>query len=219
MFTGIVQAVGQVRDLQDGVLTIFIPDEFEPGSIGDSIAVNGCCLTLRDVSGKGLLRRAMDEEAHRDEGVPFEPREAPRFATFDLSEETLLRTTFPQLQQGMRVNLETAATISTLFGGHIVQGHVDCTGEVVRVSHGGQSSTIRFKTQADQDRFLIDKGSVTVDGISLTVVDPVEGEFDTWIIPHTLEHTNLSDRKPGDLVNLEFDVIAKHVDKLLQYRM
>jgi riboflavin synthase len=119
------------------------------------------------------------------------------------------------LEPGSGVNLERAATLATLFGGHIVQGHVDCTGTVESISPQEHSVVIRFRVPIEGDLYLIDKGSITLDGISLTVVTPQEGVFDTWIIPHTLEHTNLSDRRVGDLVNVEFDVIAKHVHKMM----
>jgi riboflavin synthase len=191
VFTGIVQAVGRVEFFGNGRLEISAPDDFVISELGESIAVNGVCLTV--VSAENEL-------------------------WFDLSEETIRRSSFAHLKPGMRVNLERAATLATLFGGHIVQGHVDCTGEVLSVTHEEHSTVIRFQAPAEDDRYLIDKGSITVDGISLTVVEPASGAFDTWIIPHTLEHTNLRDRKCGDLVNLEFDVIAKHVDKLLAYR-
>ncbi|HEY0865780.1 MAG TPA: riboflavin synthase [Fimbriimonas sp.] len=195
MFTGIVQATGCVVSLVDGVLSLRPPSDFAPEGtvVGESIAVNGCCLTVVP-SEDGLLR-------------------------FDLSPETLHRTSLGDVEAGSRVNLERAMSANGMLGGHIVQGHVDAPGEVVSLTPRENAVIVRFRAPREYDRYLIDKGSVTVDGISLTVVDPKDGEFDTWIIPHTLEVTNLGERKPGDRVNLEFDVLAKYVEKLLSARM
>ncbi len=188
MFTGLVQAVGRVRRLDGLVLEIEAPPSFfaTPLVEGESIAVNGVCLT---VVGDSLR--------------------------FDLSEETLARTSLGALAEGDPVNLERAMSASDRFGGHIVQGHVDATAEMVAIEPQEGSTVYRFRTPAGGGRYLIDKGSVTLDGISLTVVRPVGDEFEAWIIPHTLANTNLGSRKVGDQVNLEYDVIAKYVERLV----
>ncbi len=190
MFTGIVQATSRVESLSDRVLLIESPDAFEgdPYVLGESIAVNGCCLTV--VESEGGLR-------------------------FDLSPETLNRTSLGQIVSGGRVNLERAMRVNDRFGGHFVQGHVDATGTFLGARSDGNSTVIHIQAPQTADRYLIDKGSVTVDGISLTVVNPQNGMFEVWIIPQTLKETNLSDRKVGDWVNLEFDVIAKYVEKMV----
>lgn len=189
MFTGIIQSIGTVALLQGSKLEISASGAWPDDSIkaGESISVNGCCLT------------ALDDGA----------------LIFDLSPETRLRTAFHQLGVGTAVNLERAMRPIDRFGGHIVQGHVDAVGEVVAVLHDGEFTIFRFRAPNEFDRYLIDKGSVAVDGISLTVVNPVAGEFDVWVVPHTLDQTNLRDRRPGDWVNLEFDVLAKHIEKLV----
>jgi riboflavin synthase len=194
VFTGIIQAKGSVIELTDGVLRVNAPASFAPDGfeIGESIAVNGVCLTV--ISEDGGLR-------------------------FDVSPETLRRTSLGDLAPGKSVNLERAMTAHGRFGGHVVQGHVDATGEVVSITPQGNSIVFRFRAPDEYDRYLIDKGSATIDGISLTVVDPKEGAFDVWVIPHTLQETNLGERQPGDRVNLEFDVLAKYVEKLLEARL
>src|SRR5688572_25644529 len=159
----------------------------DPIQAGESISVNGCCLTAL---ANGEL-------------------------AFDLSPETRLRTGFHQASEGSLVNLERAMRPMDRFGGHIVQGHVDAVGELVAKLQDEDFTVFRFRAPNEFDRYLIDKGSVTVDGISLTVVNPVAGEFDVWIVPHTLRHTHMHQLMPGNLVNLEFDVLAKHIEKLL----
>jgi riboflavin synthase len=191
MFTGIVQTVATVRSLVGGLL-IVDPKEIpggEPWHMGESVAISGCCLTI----------------------VGFEDG-----LRFDLSEETLKRTSIGDMKPGSLVNIERAMSQDERFGGHIVQGHVDATGTVLSVTKTEQAWIFRFQAPAEFDRYLIDKGSVSVDGISLTVVEPDKGAFDVWIIPHTFEVTNFQQTKPGDKVNLEFDVIAKYLEKILE---
>jgi riboflavin synthase len=161
-------------------------DGWEPWQLGESVAVDGCCLTVVD-SGDGLH--------------------------FDLSEETLKRTAMGGYAPRTRVNLERAMRASDRFGGHIVQGHVDAVGTVISISPTDAGMVYRFRVA--EPRYLIDKGSIALNGVSLTVVEPAGGEFDVWIIPHTLEATNLGDLQPGSRVNVEYDVIAKHVEKLM----
>jgi riboflavin synthase len=189
MFTGIIEGLGTVRSVENGVLLLEVVRGFEsePWKIGESVAVNGCCLTV--VESESGLR-------------------------FDLSPETLSRTSLGALRAGAKVNLERAMRADGRFGGHIVQGHVDATGEVVTITPRDNAIIFRFSTPTEFSRYLIDKGSITVDGISLTVVDLQSSTFDVWVIPHTIEETNLDERKPGDKVNLEFDLIAKYVEKM-----
>jgi riboflavin synthase len=191
MFTGIVTGVGRVESLEDGVLLVRPPEamsEGEPWKIGESVAVDGCCLTI--AGHDGPLR-------------------------FDLSPETIARTGFRRLRAGSLVNLERAMRLGDRFGGHIVQGHVDATGEIVSIRPEADSFCFTFRAPEGSARYLIDKGSITIDGISLTVVEPRGDLFDVWIIPHTMRETNLGAARPGDPVNIEFDVLAKHVEKLL----
>lgn len=187
MFTGIIESVGRVVSLSDGVLLLDAPPA--DWTLGESVAVNGVCLTV--VQHGQELR-------------------------FDVSEETLRRSSLGDLAPGSPVNLERAMRADGRFGGHIVQGHVDATGTVASITPHGNSTVFRFSFDEGQGKYLIDKGSVAVDGISLTVVEPMWGAFSAWVIPHTLEMTNLGDKQVGDKVNLEFDVVAKYIDKLLQ---
>jgi riboflavin synthase len=195
VFTGIVQGLGRVESLAGGRLVIVAPAaEYE---IGESIAVNGVCLTVVTAGGEGdhvLL-------------------------SFDLSEETLRRTALGQLNLGAKVNLERAMTLHSRLGGHIVQGHVDAVGQLQSITPTEHAHVCRFSCPSEFDRYLIDKGSIAIDGVSLTVVEPRGGEFDVWIIPHTLQQTTLGDLSAGEEVNMEFDVLAKHVEKLLSARL
>ena len=194
MFTGIIQAVSVVTwPVLSGLFRLqlgIVPHDWEPWATGESLAVNGCCLTVLEPLGNEL--------------------------SFNLSEETLSRTTLGSLRQGHLVNLERAMRVGDRLGGHIVQGHVDAIGELVSVSP--ETGIFRFRVPSEHGRYLIDKGSITIDGISLTVVEPNHNEFEVAVIPHTLAATNLATRQPGDRVNLEFDVIAKHVERLLAFR-
>ena len=193
MFTGIVGSLGRVVALGGGRLEVraeggFAPDGYEEG---ESVAVNGCCLTV--LPGEGLR--------------------------FDLSPETLDRTSLGALAPGARVNLERAMAVGGRLGGHVVQGHVDAAGTFEGSREEGNSVVMRFRAPSGYGRYLIDKGSVAVEGVSLTVVRPDGDAFEVWIIPHTLEKTNLGGLRPGDRVNLEFDVLAKYVERLLEARL
>jgi riboflavin synthase len=189
MFTGLIHTVGRVASRAETRLTISRPEEFTDVVLGESIAVNGVCLTAIT---------------------------ADDFIAFDLSPETWQRTALGELTPGAPVNLERAMRASDRLGGHVVQGHVDGVGQVVSVTPRGESSEWTFRIPSDLTRFLVDKGSVAVDGISLTVVNPRGTEFHVAIIPHTLAHTNLHARQPGDSVNIEVDVLAKYVARLLE---
>lgn len=193
MFTGIVESLGKVVSLADGRLELTSDADFAPEGFdeGESVAVNGCCLTV--LPGEGLR--------------------------FDLSPETLDRTSLGDLASGARVNLERAMTMGARLGGHVVQGHVDVTGVFEGSSPEGNSVVMRFRAPEGYGRYLIDKGSVAIEGVSLTVVRPQGDRFEVWVIPHTLEKTNLGALQPDDRVNLEFDVLAKYVERLLQARL
>ncbi len=194
MFTGIVQGLGTVKSVKkmaEGSVLAIAPDfVLEDPEEGESIAVNGVCLTATTISGD--------------------------FFTADVSPETLSRSTLGELGPGSRVNLERALRLSDRLGGHIVSGHIDCTGQVLERKELRQFTLFRFRIDAKYDRYLIEKGSVTIDGISLTVNSCTSGEFSVAIIPHTLSITTLGFRKVGDRVNIEVDVIGKYVEKLLQ---
>jgi len=190
MYTGIVQGIGRVRSLENGVFKVAAPEGFAPNGfdIGESLSVNGCCLTVIDDT--GLLK-------------------------FDVSPETLARTSLGDLVEGSVVNLERPMSADGRFGGHMVQGHVDTTGTIVSITPSGNAVVYRFQAPLEYDRYLIDKGSIAIDGISLTVVKPQQGQFDVWVIPHTLEMTNLGVLNVGSRVNLEFDMVARYIEKLL----
>ena len=193
MFTGIVEELGtveRVEDLGDAIrLTVRATTVLEGTRLGDSIAVNGCCLTVAAIDGDTW--------------------------TADLMQETLDKTSLRGAEAGARVNLERAVTPQTRLGGHIVQGHVDGVGEIISRSPSEHWDVVEISVPPHLARYLVDKGSVTVDGVSLTVVTAGADSFTVSLIPETLTRTTLGTRKPGDRVNLEADVIAKHVERLL----
>ena len=196
MFTGIIEELGSVRSIEErgenARIVIAARVVTEGTNHGDSIAVNGVCLTALDI---------------RDDS----------FAA-DVSRETLQRSTLGSLEPGAPVNLERAVTPQTRLGGHMVQGHVDARGTFVSVEDHGESWTVRFTFPPEIARYLVFKGSVAVEGISLTVANLADDYFEVAIIPKTWEVTNLSHLKPGDGVNLEVDVIGKYVERLLAFR-
>jgi riboflavin synthase len=193
MFTGIIEELGRVRSIEqrDENARIVIEAQLvlTDTKHGDSISVNGVCLTALDL--------------HPDS-----------FAA-DVSKETLDRSTLGSLKPGAPVNLERPVTLSTRLGGHIVQGHVDARGSLVSVEDHGESWTFRFSYPKEIGRFLVHKGSVAVEGISLTIAALEDSYFDVAIIPKTMEVTNFSQLKPGDPVNLEVDVIGKYVERMM----
>lgn len=192
MFTGIVEELGTVAavdDLGDAVqLSIRAEKVLEDVSLGDSIAVNGCCLTVV-----------------RHDGEVW---------TADVMRETLDKTSLAGIAPGDRVNLERAVTAGTRLGGHIVQGHVDGVGTLVRRSPSEHWEVVEIALPQHLARYLVDKGSITVDGVSLTVVEAGPESFTISLIPETLARTTLGLRQPGERVNLEVDVIAKYVERL-----
>ena len=184
MFTGIVEELGTVQERVAGRFTFAATTVLEDLKIGDSVAVNGCCLTVVEI-GEGWWRA-------------------------DAVDETLHRTNLADLAAGDRVNLERPVRLADRLGGHLVQGHVDAVGEIVT-----PAPDLRVKAPNDLLRYVVAKGSITVDGCSLTVVDVFDDGFSVAIIPHTAEVTTFGRKGRGDRVNLEVDLVAKYVERLL----
>jgi riboflavin synthase len=193
MFTGIVEELGTVAALEDQGdalrLTIAASTVLEDVKHGDSIAVNGCCLTVAATSGDTW--------------------------TADLMQETLDKTSLRGAAPGDLVNLERAVTAQTRLGGHIVQGHVDGVGRILARTPSEHWDVVEVSLPAALARYVVDKGSIAVDGVSLTVVTAGDDRFTISLIPETLARTTLGRKQVGDLVNLETDIIAKHVERLL----
>jgi len=202
VFTGIIEELGTVESverLSDAVrLTVRATTVLEDVSLGDSISVNGCCLTVVSTGST--------------DGVTTDTW------TADVMAETLTKTGLGSLSSGDPVNLERAATVGSRLGGHLVQGHVDAVGHVVRRDPGENWDVVTVAMPAALAPYLVDKGSVTVDGVSLTVVEAGEESFTVSLIPETLRRTTLGSRAPGDPVNLEVDVIGKYVARQLELR-
>jgi len=195
MFTGIIEELGRVRSVEqrgeNARIVIDAHTVLDGTNQGDSIAVNGVCLTALDLQ--------------------------PNSFAADVSKETLARSTLGSLKEGSPVNLERSVTAETRLGGHMVQGHVDGRGMLLGVEDHGESWTVRIAFPREIGRYLVFKGSVSVEGISLTIANLADDYFEVAIIPKTWEVTNLSHLKPGDGVNLEVDVIAKYVERLVQH--
>ena len=193
MFTGLIEEVGSVLRIhgtdRGTQLQIVAPRVAEKIQIGDSIAVNGCCLTV----------------AGQDAGE----------LTFGLLEETLDRTNLKALRQESRVNLERALASDGRLGGHFVQGHVDCAARILALEENGADHRLEVELPVDFAHYVAHKGSIAVNGISLTVAEVSKENFAVWIIPHTKSQTNLDTARVDDLVNLEFDLIAKYIERLL----
>ena len=194
MFTGIVEEIGTVERIQHGqhsaVLTIRAKTVLADAKLGDSIAVNGICLTVT-----GLPNGCF---------------------TADVMHETLNRSSLSQLSSGGEVNLERAMPMNGRFGGHIVSGHVDGVGRISRIQRDDNAVWYTVETEPKLLRYIVEKGSITMDGISLTVAEVTDHSFSISAIPHTVAVTVLRQRKEGSLVNLETDIIGKYVEKLLQ---
>lgn len=192
MFTGIVQGTGKVLQVKPGGLELFLPRNLRVKK-GGSLAVNGICLTVRTVKdGK---------------------------AVFDCMPETLRRTTLGDLQAGDRLNLETPLTLQTLVGGHLVQGHVDGVGTITSVRHEGNSRWLRIRIPKPLCGYLVKKGSVAVDGVSLTIAEVHRDGCSVSLIPETLRRTTLGRKKAGERVNIEVDLVAKYIKSLLKSSM
>lgn len=190
MFTGIIEKIGLISRCEQGLLEI--QADFPDLSVGESIAVNGVCLTATTSNASGF--------------------------SCDLSPETLQRTTLGSLQAGSRVNLERAMKAEGRFGGHLVQGHVETTTKISSVTPLADSHIFQFALPANLAKYIVAKGSIAIDGTSLTVVETTAKLFSVAVIPYTFNHTTLGQKKPGDSVNLEPDIVAKYLDRLLQMR-
>ena len=196
MFTGLVEGQGTVARLQQcavGINLTIAPhtDCFSTSeiSIGDSVAINGCCLTVVKISQVGLL--------------------------FEAGTETLSKTNLGDLVQGACVNLERSLAVGARLGGHFVQGHVDGVGTIERIERNGEWVDLWFRVPKDMTTLMVQKGSIAVDGISLTLVNVLEDTFSVALIPHTLQVTTLGQRQAGDRVNIELDILGKYVARLM----
>ena len=191
MFTGLIEEIGtvlSVRATERGTqLQLSAPGIASGVDAGDSISVNGCCLTVA---------------SHQHEQV-----------TFDLLGETVARTNLGALKRDSVVNLERAIAATARLGGHFVQGHIDCTASIIAFAES--DSRLEIALSEGRARYVVEKGSIAVNGISLTIAEVKPASFVTWIIPHTRRSTNLKNAQSGDLVNLEFDILAKYVERML----
>jgi riboflavin synthase len=196
MFTGLVEETGRLVSLavvgEVTRLTLDAGGVADGVRIGESIAVNGCCLTVTTIDGSRL--------------------------GFDLLQETLARTNLGAAKPGARLNLERAMPADGRYGGHFVTGHIDATGVVRKWGRAGQDDELRLGIERAQGAYLVPKGCIAIDGISLTVAEVGRDEFSVWIIPHTRAITALAERAVGDRVNLEFDLLAKYAEKILSVR-
>lgn len=196
MFTGLIEEVGTVAGLRangDGnQLEITAPTLAGKVRVGESVAINGCCLTVTSRDGKQV--------------------------TFDILRESLDRTNLKNLQPESSVNLELALTAGAHLGGHFVQGHVDCAAPILALEQTGADFRLEIELPPEFAHYVVYKGSIAVDGISLTIAEILPTSFAVWIIPHTRAQTNLAKAKSGDLVNLEFDLLAKYVERMLDRR-
>ena len=193
MFTGLVEETGEVLSFhaqpESWRLKLRGKLVSEDVQIGDSIAVNGCCLSVTETSKHTLV--------------------------FDLLEETRLVTNLKDVDLGSKVNLERSLRHDGRLGGHFVTGHVDCVGKIKEFSYKGRDVMLKIETPKPFRKYLVYKGCIAVDGISLTIAEVSGQTISIWLIPHTLEMTNLGDRKKGETVNLEFDLLAKYAEKIL----
>ena len=192
MFTGIIEELGTIKDLSAGGSIRILADRVLEGTnIGDSIAVNGICLTVTELNGDGF--------------------------TADVMPETLKRTSLSLLRRGDKVNLERAMAADGRFGGHIVSGHIDGTGKIREYKKDGNAVWVTISADDDILRLVVEKGSIAIDGISLTVAEVTDTYFKVSIIPHTAGETTLLLKNTGDPVNLETDIVGKYVEKLLRH--
>lgn len=193
MFTGIVEEVGTMQGVRmgttSGEIHLKASKVLEGTKLGDSIAVNGVCLTVTNMTADGF--------------------------TADVMPETLRRSNLGQLRSGDPVDLERAMAADGRFGGHLVSGHIDGTGTITQLRREGNAVWVRIQTTPEILRLIVEKGSITIDGISLTVATLGKNDFQVSIIPHTGSETILLSKKPGDMVNLENDIVGKYVEKLL----
>ena len=189
MFTGIVEEIGTVQTITDRRIKVLSSTVIEGSKIGDSIAVNGVCLTVTK----------MDKT----------------FFEADISPETLKVTTLGELKSGSSVNLERALTLNSRLGGHIVSGHIDSVGRITKLSKNGSFYELEVELDSKEEKYVAKKGSIAINGISLTVADVYKNRVIVAVIPHTFENTNLKTLTQGDYVNIETDILAKYIEKFL----
>lgn len=193
MFTGIVEEIGKVKAFErcssGAVISVECQVVLDDTKVGDSIAINGVCQTVVEISGKTFMA--------------------------NVSEETLRVTTFQDLKSGDYVNLERALCLNSRLGGHIVSGHVDCTGKFLYSEKLNEFYDLMFELPCEFEKYIVQKGSVTINGISLTVANVEGNVFKVAVIPHTFSNTNLKTLKAGDCVNIETDILGKYVEKFL----
>ncbi len=192
MFTGIIEEMGRVTSTRPGNLVIAASDVLQEMELGGSIAVNGVCLTITSFNTNSF--------------------------SVNLMAETLKRTNLGLLRAGDKVNLERPLALGGRLGGHLVQGHIDATGRVASVRWNGEAMLIRFEASHEVIRYVVEKGFIAIDGVSLTVVTKDASSLQVSVVDYTRQHTTLGDRQVGDSVNLEVDIIAKYVEQLSQTR-
>lgn len=194
MFTGLIEDVGRITSFtrrgEAALLSVESAIPMAEITLGDSVAVNGACLTVTAAEGQML--------------------------TFDVSPESIARATIGRLHSGSRVNLERALKLGERLGGHIVSGHIDCCGRLTRIENRSGNHQLYFSLPAEHARYIVAKGSITIDGISLTVNTVSKDRFSVNIIPHTFVNTTLEQIRVGDEVNIETDIIGKYVERLLK---
>ena len=190
MFTGIIEEVGTIKNIGGGKIEISAEKVLEDVSLGDSISVNGICLTVVDFDNNSFKA--------------------------DIMPETIRRTSLIDAKKNTKVNLERALTLSARLGGHIVSGHIDGVGEIISLTEDKNALLMKIKTDKNILKYIAEKGSVALDGISLTVASVTSADFTVSLIPHTREITNLKYKRVGSVINIENDVIAKYVEKLFK---
>ena len=190
MFTGIIEKIGTIKSIEENNNSSIISIEIHDSkySLGDSICVNGVCLTIENIT----------EQTY----------------TFSVSPETNKLTNLKNLKKDSSVNIESSLTINKLISGHIVQGHIDTTSEIIEIQQKDNSWFIKFSIDLEYAKYLIKKGSVSIDGVSLTVNDVTKNQFNVMIIPHTYQNTIFKSYKKGSIVNVEIDILAKYIEKL-----
>ena len=190
MFTGIIEKIGTIKSIEEDNNSSIINIEIHDSrySLGDSICVNGVCLTIENIT----------EQTY----------------TFSVSPETNKLTNLKNLKKDSSVNIESSLTINKLISGHIVQGHIDTTSEIIEIQQKDNSWFIKFSIDLEYAKYLIKKGSVSIDGVSLTVNDVTKNQFNVMIIPHTYQNTIFKSYKKGSIVNVEIDILAKYIEKL-----
>ena len=197
MFTGIIEEIGKIKTVENGSekyqISINAKTVFEDLKLGDSISINGICLTVS----------AMTQDSF----------------TVDVMPETILKSNLKMLNVGSRVNLERAMVVNGRFGGHFVTGHIDCTAKIIEKKNVGNAIIFKFYIHSDSLPYVVPKGSIAIDGISLTIVDLLKESFSISIIPYTYHNTIIVNKNVGDIVNLEYDILAKHIHNILNHQI